>query len=66
MINSSGVFVLSVDIPSGLEATSGKVFGSCITADETVTFVCKKRGMVYGKGRRHCGKILVRDIGVQL
>jgi hydroxyethylthiazole kinase-like uncharacterized protein yjeF len=66
IINSSGIYVLSVDIPSGLDATTGKVMGRCIKADKTVTFVCKKRGMVYGEGEKYCGKVLIRTIGVRL
>ncbi|MDP2928175.1 MAG: NAD(P)H-hydrate epimerase [Candidatus Omnitrophota bacterium] len=66
IINASGIYVLSVDIPSGLDATTGKVLGRCIKADKTVTFVCKKRGMVYGEGRKHCGKVSVRTIGAPL
>lgn len=65
-INLAKAYVLSVDIPSGLDATTGKVLGGCIKADKTVTFVAKKRGMVYGQGRKYCGKILIRDIGVPL
>ncbi|MFA5287474.1 MAG: NAD(P)H-hydrate epimerase [Candidatus Omnitrophota bacterium] len=64
IINSSDVYVLSVDIPSGLDATTGKALGRCVKADKTVTFVCRKRGMVYGDGAKYCGKILVKAIGV--
>jgi len=66
IISSSDIYVLSVDIPSGLDATTGKVLGRCIKADKTVTFVAKKRGMVYAEGRKHCGKVLVRTIGIPL
>jgi hydroxyethylthiazole kinase-like uncharacterized protein yjeF len=64
IINASGIYVLSVDIPSGLDATTGKVLGRCIKADKSVTFVGKKRGMVYAEGRKHCGRVLVRSIGL--
>jgi len=64
VINSSGVKVLAVDIPSGLDATSGKVLGSCVRADKTVTFIRKKRGMVLGRGPEYCGKIVVKDLGI--
>ena len=65
-INASGIYVLSVDIPSGLDATTGRVLGRCIQADKTVTFVAKKRGMVYGGGEKYTGKVLVRTIGARL
>lgn len=66
IINLTRTEVLSVDIPSGLNATSGEVLGSCVKADGTVTFVAKKYGMVTGEGFRYCGKITVRDLGILL
>lgn len=64
IINSSGARILSADIPSGLDATTGKVLGCCIKADETVTFVAKKQGMVLKEGPRYCGRVVVRDLGI--
>jgi len=66
IINGARAYVLSVDIPSGLDATTGRVLGCCIEADKTVTFVAKKRGMVMQDGSKHCGKIIVKDLGVRL
>jgi NAD(P)H-hydrate epimerase len=64
IINTSKAKILAVDIPSGLDATSGKVLGCCVKADKTVTFVAKKRGMVVGEGPKHCGRIVVKDLGI--
>ncbi len=64
IINTSKAYILSVDIPSGLDATTGKVLGCCVKADKTVTFVAKKRGMIIGDGPKHCGKIIIRDLGM--
>lgn len=66
LINSSRAFIVSVDVPSGLDATTGKILGSCVKADETVTFVAKKRGMIFGNGPKYCGKIVVRNLGVPI
>ncbi|MCK9594294.1 MAG: NAD(P)H-hydrate epimerase [Candidatus Omnitrophica bacterium] len=66
LINFSKAYILSVDIPSGLDATTGKVLGSCVKADKTITFAAMKRGMTIGAGPRYCGKIVVADIGVPL
>ena len=66
IINSSKSYILSVDIPSGLDATTGKVLGCCVKADKTVTFVAKKRGMVLGEGTKYCGRIIVKDLGIPL
>jgi hydroxyethylthiazole kinase-like uncharacterized protein yjeF len=66
IINKSKAKKLAVDIPSGLDADSGKVLGCCVKADTTVTFVAKKRGMVEGAGPKYCGRIVVRDLGIPL
>lgn len=66
IINLSKAYILSVDIPSGLDATTGKALGYCIKADKTVTFMAKKRGMVTGGGSKYCGRILVKDLGIPL
>lgn len=66
IINTSKAYILSVDIPSGLDATTGEILGCCVKADRTVTFVAKKRGMVVGDGPRYCGRIVVKDLGIPL
>jgi NAD(P)H-hydrate epimerase len=66
IINTSRAYILAVDIPSGLDATSGKVLGCCVKADKTVTFVAKKRGMILGDGPKFCGMIVVKDLGIPL
>ena len=66
IINTAKAPILSVDIPSGLDATTGKVLGCCVKADKTVTFVAKKRGMVVGEGPKFCGRIVVRGLGLPL
>lgn len=64
LINLSGAYILSVDIPSGLDATGGRILGCSIKADRTITFVAKKSGMLKGCGRKQCGRIKIADIGV--
>jgi hydroxyethylthiazole kinase-like uncharacterized protein yjeF len=66
LINSSGARILSVDIPSGLDATTGEVLGCCVKADRTVTFVAKKRGMAFADGPGYCGRAVVADLGLPL
>jgi len=63
-INQLNLPVISVDIPSGLDATTGQIRGSCIIADETVTFGLPKKGLYKNKGPEVCGKIVVADIGL--
>ncbi len=61
-INSSGKYVLSVDIPSGINADTGEICGVCINAAKTVTFGAYKPGLLMFPGCDYTGKITVCDI----
>jgi NAD(P)H-hydrate epimerase len=63
-INASKLPVFSVDIPSGLDADSGKALGCCVQAHTTVTFGFAKIGHVVLPGARFTGKLHVADIGI--
>ena len=56
--------VLSVDVPSGLQALSGTVAGPAFAADATVTFHALKPGHLLGEGPERCGVIDLVDIGL--
>lgn len=62
-VNASRLPVLAVDVPSGLDGTSGQVWGVAVEANRTVTFFRKKPGHVLMPGRQLCGQIIVADIG---
>jgi len=62
-INKSKNPVVSVDIPSGVCSNTGKVLGSAIKADFTITFHRKKIGNVISYGSDFCGEIKMVDIG---
>ncbi|NTW99224.1 MAG: NAD(P)H-hydrate dehydratase [Geobacteraceae bacterium] len=66
LINASGRPVVSVDIPSGIHATTGRVLGDAVRAYCTVTFACAKLGQVLYPGAEHCGRLVVADIGIPL
>ncbi len=57
-------YVVSVDIPSGINADNGEVLGCAVVADYTVTFHCPKLGLLLYPGVDHCGEIIIDSIGI--
>ncbi|MFQ6673748.1 MAG: NAD(P)H-hydrate epimerase [Fidelibacterota bacterium] len=56
--------VLSLDVPSGLDATTGKPPGACISAKATMTLAMAKTGLLTKRAKKYVGKLYVADIGV--
>ena len=63
-INGAGVPVVSVDLPSGVDASTGEVAGACVDATVTVTMHGRKVGLEVAPGRFHAGAVVVADIGL--
>jgi NAD(P)H-hydrate epimerase len=64
-INAGGVPVLAVDIPSGVNASTGEVAGAAVSADVTVTMHGQKVGLAVAPGRFQAGEVVVADIGLE-
>jgi NAD(P)H-hydrate epimerase len=62
-VNRSGLPVLAVDLPSGLDCDTGVPPGACIVAGCTVSFVAEKIGFVEPEARRFLGNVIIGDIG---
>jgi ADP-dependent NAD(P)H-hydrate dehydratase / NAD(P)H-hydrate epimerase len=63
-MNEQAAPILAVDLPSGINGTSGAVMGLAVNASQTITFFRRKPGHLLLPGRLHCGEIAIADIGI--
>ena len=63
-LNDGGVPIVAVDLPSGVDASTGTVAGAAVEATVTVTFHAPKVGTAIAPGRFHTGELVVADIGL--
>ena len=64
-VNDSGAEVLSIDVPSGLNADTGHIANIAIEADVTITFIGMKQGLLTGAGPDVCGEIIYNDLSLE-
>jgi hydroxyethylthiazole kinase-like uncharacterized protein yjeF len=63
-VNAQAAPVVAVDLPSGINGSSGAIMGAAIKATQTVTFFRKKPGHLLMPGRTYCGTVSVVPIGI--
>ncbi|MDY0211854.1 MAG: NAD(P)H-hydrate dehydratase [Desulfuromonadaceae bacterium] len=63
-INAATAVVAAVDMPSGVDATSGEILGEAVKADCSISFACAKVGQVSAPAYSVCGTLYVADIGM--
>jgi len=64
--NASGVPILAIDIPSGLDATTGEPNDPCVTATATITMGFPKTGFLNQRCRQHVGQLYLGDVSLPL
>ncbi|HZP12003.1 MAG TPA: NAD(P)H-hydrate dehydratase [Nevskiaceae bacterium] len=62
--HAAGAGVLAIDLPSGLDAESGRVWGAGVRADITATFIGRKLGLHTGAGPVYAGQVVLDGLGV--
>lgn len=62
LINEHSKYIISVDIPSGLDGDTGEVLGIAVKANKTVTFHLAKKGLIQNK--EYTGELIVESIGI--
>lgn len=63
-MNESGIPILAVDMPSGIDASTGRVMGCAVHAVKTITFGFYKTGLLLYPGAEYAGTVAVRDVGI--
>src|SRR5216683_107959 len=63
-LNALGAAILSLDVPSGINADTGAVMGCAVRASHTLTFIAHKPGLLTLDGPDHCGDLRLDTLGI--
>jgi len=63
-INSLSIPILALDVPSGLDATTGEIYNPCVQATATMTLALPKTGLVKPDVKQVVGSLYLADISV--
>ena len=64
LINKANKYTVSVDIPSGINSTTGEIMGICVKANQTISFVTYKQGFLNYDILDFLGKVTIVNIGI--
>jgi NAD(P)H-hydrate epimerase len=64
IVNQCKSYILSIDIPTGINADNGKIMGDAVRANSTITFCLPKLGLLLNPGSECVGELVVTDIGI--
>ena len=64
IINENSSYILSIDVPSGLDSNNGRVLGNAVRATKTVSFGLYKKGFLNYDTDKFTGEIIIEDIGI--
>lgn len=63
-INENSNYIISIDVPSGLNSDTGDVMGSSVRSNKTVTFQALKEGFLNYEAEAYTGEVIVENIGI--
>lgn len=64
VINENSNYIISIDVPSGLDSNNGMILGNCIRANKTISFTLYKKGFLNYGSDKLTGDVIIEDIGI--
>ena len=64
LINFYGKYIISIDIPTGIDSETGAILGNAVKANKTITLALPKSGLYLYPGTEYIGELVIADIGI--